>query len=499
MNAGGATVICDPDSTWLTFTDGSLSYTAALDAARGRSIVPGASTLYFRAVAIPAGIAVGSYQTSVRIRGLENGVRFSADLAPSDLVGVQEPSQLAITSTSVFPTSRVTADQSAAWFAGIQVQNNGGAAVRLESLALRLLAGPIEVTEQCVLTPLEFQPNVDSLLGGETRTIFVRFEDNPSNAMATGTIVIESALGGRDLNSGASLLATTEFGGKGSYLVQTPANLVFTAITPSADTVTSLQAKDWTCAVAVRNAGQSDAQIDFTPAGTSIAFSTSGDFTTVAPTALAGGGAVLEGGATDTLVWRVDQTGSVAGTCFIESTVGGTEMNSGRELAASSGAQGVRGTVLVETPAELGIVRITPLQNPVTISQERAWTVEMEIRNTGQSAVALELSRVDSTRIVLPGGTGFVIDNPVSLAGGGTILRGGASGRLAFTVSTTGSVPPGTLDLAGSVLAAESNSGRRVFASRAAGGDTVTFQLRPDPAYATGSLAPPVPSTGTRL
>ena len=45
------------------------------------------------------------------------------------------------------------------------------------------------------------------------------------------------------MNSGAVLVATTEFGGKGSYLVQTPANLAVVAVVSSADTVTALQTK----------------------------------------------------------------------------------------------------------------------------------------------------------------------------------------------------------------------------------------------------------------
>ncbi len=498
-NSGGASVLCDPDSTWFTFTDGSLTYAASLDATRGRTIDPGVATLYFRAAVVPSDMAVGSYPPSLAIGGSENGLRFASIFALADSVGVQEPSQLAITSTTVLPAPMVTADQATPWFASVQVRNNGGATVRLESFSMRLLAGPVDVTGECILAPLDFTPNVDSLLGGETRAILVRLDDNPSGAMTTGTIVIESALAGRDLNSGASLLATTEYGGKGSYLVQTPASLVFAAVTASTDTVTALQTKDWFCDVAVRNAGQSDLGLDLDPAASFIAFSTSGDFIVVPPVELAGGGVVLEGGSTDTLRWRIDRSGSVAGPCVVESTVRGTELTSGRIISLASGDQGISGDVLVQTPAALAISRITPLQNPVTVSQDRAWSVEMEVRNTGQSDAALELGRIDSTRVVIPGGSGFVIDNPLALVEGGTVLRGGAAGRLVFTVSTTGMISPGTLALAGSVLAVETTSDRHVFASRAAPEDTVTFELPPDPSYVTGSLAPLAASSGTSV
>ena len=36
-NTGGATVVCDPDSTWITFSSGSVVYTAKLDGSRGTS------------------------------------------------------------------------------------------------------------------------------------------------------------------------------------------------------------------------------------------------------------------------------------------------------------------------------------------------------------------------------------------------------------------------------------------------------------------------------
>ena len=99
--------------------------------------------------------------------GRRKRLAFSANLVSSDSIAVQSPSQLAIASTTVFPSDSVTADQAKEWFASIRVDNNGGAAVRLDSLAVRLYAGSQEVTSQCILTPLNFNPHVDVLDGGE--------------------------------------------------------------------------------------------------------------------------------------------------------------------------------------------------------------------------------------------------------------------------------------------------------------------------------------------
>ncbi len=110
-NTGGATVVCNPDSTWITFSSGAVVYTAKLDGSRGTAVAPGARTLYFNAVTVPDAMPTGKYRPNMRVKGTENGLSFSANLASSDSIAVQSPSQLAIASTTVFPSDSVTADQ----------------------------------------------------------------------------------------------------------------------------------------------------------------------------------------------------------------------------------------------------------------------------------------------------------------------------------------------------------------------------------------------------
>jgi hypothetical protein len=500
-NTGGATVVCNPDSTWIRFSSGSTVYTAKLDGARGTAVAPGARTLYFNAVTIPDAMPTGKYRPTVRAKGAENGLPFSANLVSSDSITVQNPSQLAIASTTVIPSDSITADQAKEWFASIRVDNNGGATVRLDSLAVRLYAGSQEVTSECILTALNFNPRVDVLNGGEGTNIVVRFKDNAGVPMTAGTIVVESTVWGRDMNSGSVLVATTEFGGKGSYLVQTPANLAVVAIVSSADTVTAFQKRDWTIDAVLRNTGQSAVTLNLNESNTFLAFSTSGDFLVVGPAALAGGGVVLEGGSTDTLRYRIDRTGSVPGLCRITSTVRATEINSERALVVSSGASGVYSDVLVQSEAALEIVGFTPLQDPVTIAQARDWTIEMEVRNTGESDATLLLDRIDSTWVAVPEGSGFSIDNPVEIPGGGRTLHGGSTALLPFVVRTTGSVAPGRRVLSGAILASENNSGRTLHAERYSPSsvDSVSFELRPDPRYVAGSLTPTRTSSGASV
>jgi hypothetical protein len=500
-NAGGATVVCTPDSTWITFASGPVVYRARLDGSRGTAIPPGMKTLYFTSVTVPDAMPTGSYAPTVRVKGTENGNIFTALLSPSDHISVENPPQLAISSTGVGPRDSVTADQGNAWFATIHVDNNGGASVRLDSLAVRLYAGPTEVTSECLLTPLNFNPHVDVIAGGAGADILVRLADNPVGPMTIGTTVIESAIWGRDMNSGAVLLATTELGGKGSYLVQTPATVTVVAVETSADTVTASQSRDWTVDAVLANTGQSSVTLNLNESNTYLTFSTSGDFLVESPSSLVGGGLVLGGGATDTLRYRIDRTGSAAGLCRIESTVRGTEINSGRAIAVSSGASSVYGAVVVETPADLHITHLTAMQDPVTIGQLREWTIEMEVTNAGGSDATLLLDRTDSTWVSVDGGSGFSIENPVEAVGGGRTLRGGGSLRLPFVVRATGSIPPGRRSLTGGILAVENNSGRAVHAELFASSstDSVTFQRSPDPGYLAGSLAPTRVSSGASV
>jgi len=497
-NGGGAAVECVPDSTWLTFTDGTEIYSALLDGNRGRIVQPGAGTLYFRSVTVPGNLPTGRYGADVRISGTENGLPFEALLQPSDSIVVQEPSQLAINSITVIP-SEITADQQLSWIARIYVQNYGEADVRLDSLSIRLYGGPTDVTGQVIIDSSGFPWGSYVLSGGRTANVLVLLNDDPANAMTTGTVVVEANLWGMDLNSSTVLEATTEYGGKGSYLVQSPADLTVTGVIASVGTATVLQTRDWNVRAVLRNNGQSDIGLHLDPDSTFVTFSTSPDFAVIHPTELQGGGLVLEGGATDTLLFAVDRTGSVNGSCAIEAVVRGREINSDRVLPPASAV--AADEVIIQSEAALEILALTPLQDPVTALQERTWSIEMSIRNTGESDVTVHPDRLDSTRVVLPDGTGFVIENPDQLMAGGLTLAGSTEGVLRFDVTTTGDIDPGRRVVTGSIYAVEQNSGRPVWAVEDAGTsvDSVTFQRRPVPLYEVGTLDPTVVSSGTEV
>ncbi|MCK4236478.1 MAG: hypothetical protein KAX38_05120, partial [Candidatus Krumholzibacteria bacterium] len=499
-NAGGAEVVCNPDSTWLTFSDGLTEYLARLDGNRGLILYSGYNDLYFKSVEIHESMQTGNYLSSLRIAGSENGLPFDTLLYPVDTITVQEPSQLAINRITV-SQDRITQDQKSSWYALINVQNNGEATVRLDSLDVRLFNGSVEVSNECVLNFINFNPHVDELGGGQQKNLQVQFNDRIANMMNAGTVIVEAKVWGMDLNSHSTLVATTESGGKGSYLVQTPADPVVSGIAASVEKATVLQTRDWTVNVVLSNEGESDIDLDLAQDSTFITFSTLNDFLLIRPDTLAGGGTILEGKSNDTLRFVIDRTGSQPGLCTINAVVRGTEVNSGKRLPPVSGLSGVVSEVLIQDPAVLSIIGLTALQDPVTILQGCEWAIEMTVENSGESALILKPERIDSTWVGIPKGSGFVIENPVEMVGGGVKLGEGESGVLEFTVKTTGDIEPGRQVITGLVLGEEENSGRSVWAGvdTLASTDSVTFEFAPYPRYVTGTLKPTVVSSGTGI
>ncbi len=487
FNAGEATVLCNPDSTWLAFD----SFRALLNADQGDTIGPDTSSLYFESTTIPEGLPPDNIPT-LQLIGTANGIRFDTTQELTETVTVQDPSGLVINRVWVTALSnRMTADQAQPRLLRIAVQNGeeGDATVRFDSYDVRFFKETSNVTSQYQWSLINFTLKEDSLLfGGEPDTLDVALSDNPSNDMSTGTILIEVEIRGTDENSGAEVVANTDFGQTGILVVQSPAELAVAHVIPSVTKVTAGQGKDWTVDVAIRNEGESDVELDLESTKTFLTFSTASDFAVVFPDTLQGGGSVLEGFATDTLHFVIDSTSVQVGLCTINAEVAGIEVNSGREISVSGSADAAA-TVDIQQRAVLEIVDLIPSQSSVTVQQPNLWSIDMAVRNTGGSDVT-----IDSAGVAIPEGSGFVIEE----LSGAVHLGGGATETLTFTVTTTGDIPTGPRVLTGAVRGTEDNSERIIRVERA-DSDSVTFQNRPDPQYVSGSLTPHIGSRGTEV
>ena len=499
MNSGGAEISVMEDSTFIVFSDGTYFFRAYVQEQPEVTLVPGSTTVYFKSEPVPEEMATGTYQPMIIVRGHENGLLFDRVVNTGDTVTVQNPSRIAINRTTL--PFRVTRDQNVSWEAVIELENNGEAPVRLDSISCRLFSGGNEVTGEYNITQIDFDPGEDVLDGGQVDSFRVMIEDNPENSMTTGMIVMESYMRGTDLNSQSELIATTESGGKGGFLVETPAVPVIEGISASVDKATAGQNRDWTIDVAVSNQGESDLDFDFDADLTYMTFSTSDDFALSYPSGFVSGDTVLGGGERDTIRVTVDVTGSVIGLCTLNIEGTATEINSGRIISPITAAPDDAAELIVQAPAQLVVTGVTPLQDPVTSGQAGQWNIDLNLENQGGSDVLLDIDNYDSTFVEIPQGSGFVFDYPLELQNGGKILPASETGIFRFSVSTTGSVPPGKQVLSGAVSGTEINSGDPVYYeyNESVSTDSMTFQLAPEPSYVNGSLLPNSASKGTDI
>ncbi|MGM0483980.1 MAG: hypothetical protein ACQERI_05455 [Candidatus Krumholzibacteriota bacterium] len=499
FNSGGAEIDVDEDSTAIAFDDGVESFTASLQKQPAVVLSPGNNTVYFESEEIPEAMNTGDYEPVIVVRGNENGIPFAGTVITGDTISVQNPSQIAINRTDL--PARITQDQAQWWEALVELENNGEASVRLDSIRCRLFSGGNEVTDEYIINQIDFDPGVDILNGGQVDSFRVRLEDNGLNNMTPGMIVMDSYIWGTDLNSNNQLVATTESGGKGGFLVETPAVPVVRGIYTSVDKATAMQERDWTVDVIFENEGESDLEFSFDPLQSYLVFSTSDDFALNYPSSFVSGSTVLPGGGVDTMRVEVDITGSVSGNCTVNIEATATEINSSRIISPITAGPSEEAEVSIQSPAQLTVTGVTALQDPVTIGQPNQWSIDLDVANTGGSDIELDTSNYDSTFVDIPQGSGFVFDFPGELESGGRLLAPSESGTLRFNVTSTGTVAPGRQVLTAAAAGTEINSGATVYYEygESVSTDSLTFQLPPAPSYASGSLLPSSVSKGTDI
>jgi hypothetical protein len=204
----------------------------------------------------------------------------------------------------------------------------------------------------------------------------------------------------------------------------------------------------------------------------------SGEYTLVEPLTFTGSGTdVLAGGATDSLLFTINVTGTTAGALTLGGNFAGTDLNSSAPVSDNT-ADGGSANLAVETPAVLSIMSITPSQPTLSEMQDSAWTVAMLVENTGESEIVLQTSP-DSTGINFTIGAGWAW-NPAAFAGGDT-LAGNSSKVISFPMTKAGD-KFGPVRIDGWVRGLQTNDGTGKYFSTIASGTGfggVTVQTSP--------------------
>ncbi|MBC7185829.1 MAG: hypothetical protein H5U38_02225 [Calditrichaeota bacterium] len=385
-NSGGSTVILQQQSTWLKIDDGQGHvFQALLNGPAGSVIAPGDTTLTFVSTQVPRTMAPGLYAPVLQLFGTENQNPFSQQTTLADVVQVAAEARLAIQNTAASQPS-VTQGQTRPWYLSVYVSNNGVTPVLLDSARVRLYRLGTEVTGEYTLQ----QPTV--FYGSGTRVLAagasdeLRFPVVQTLAITTGPIRIYGEVWATEVTDPTNHLYAVTNTQWGYFTAQTPAQLAVLMVRPSQPAVTVGQTTEWRISVVLSNAGGSDLLVDTLAARTFVSFSAGSGWVVARPQALAGGGLLLEAGSVDSLVFVVTRSSTTPGVVAVTATVAAEEVNSGRQLVASSDVEQA-GLVTVEQPAA---VRLAGLEveapNAPFVNVGQGYKVRARVRNLGEEA-----------------------------------------------------------------------------------------------------------------
>ncbi|HER20053.1 MAG TPA: hypothetical protein ENO14_03300, partial [Chromatiales bacterium] len=335
-----AQLFLDSDSTDINFgiDDGNWTVGPPTRIGGGNQIAGGAvDTLQFSVT------QSGTASPSRRIDAVVRGFDVNSDSAVSDTTNtsgfgtivVQTPPALRMTSTVIPVTPatpnapEVNTDQD--FGVAVSVINDGQATANSVSFTMVNSGGSSIGTPPAPLA---------SVPAGSTRVYTMPW----TAAGAPGSDIFTARFDGAvDANSGQSnLVQFSRDDSTATATIVDPAVLSVTRVT-NQPTVTRGQSTNWFVTVVVENApGGADLILDAPQAG-DVAFSIGGSpssgYTVIPPTQFGSGDAgwTLAAGATDSLVYIIDETGNDVGTVDIDVTLGFTD---GNDPAATGGAGG---------------------------------------------------------------------------------------------------------------------------------------------------------------
>jgi hypothetical protein len=211
--------------------------------------------------------------------------------------------------------------------------------------------------------------------------------------------------------------------GWGRVLVEVPGALQVTQTQPSRTEVTEDQTTPWTATATVRNNGGAAVRLTFDATRPDIRFVPDSGFDWTRPSQLQGGGNLLAGGATGTLVFPVDTTGTTPGTAAIHTVIAGVDTNSLNVTTWDTQAQQGSGSGSIAVAARgRAVLNATTIVSPNSpaVNTGQDFGVRVQISNTGGA----DLQNV-SYQITSDGGSGPAPPNGDTLVA--PLIASGAS------------------------------------------------------------------------
>lgn len=230
--------------------------------------------------------------------------------------------------------------------------------------------------------------------------------------------------------------------------------------TTELSSITTDQEVDWFLKMRVQNLGSANVRLD----SVGVHFLVDGiqrtDYVLDKPTVFWGNGAnTLDGGANDSLLIKIETTGhdpgpgTIQGFLYLSNTLTGGILRDQALITAD-----------IQTPAELIVQDIVPSIGEATLGQIQRWEVSVAVHNGGGSAVTIDTTNGNPP--LLPGipsvWTGWQIERPDTLAGGGWTVEGGSTDYIVYHINITGQGVPDTVRFHTIIDAVEDNTGREL-------------------------------------
>lgn len=351
-NQGQSAVWMDSASA-VTFLDFSIGTEATWEVVRpplwsgGDWIVEGGATdtlkyIIDRTTDLNSGLcSVDAYIEGIEIN---TGRRLSENTLDggSAVVRIEEPASLRILSVENLAPNAPYVNRDQSFSLRVQLRNPGGDAVLSASLAIGQLHSFFPSSR-----------SVGKVSGGETQNIEI-----PGTAASMedldDTFTIHAS--GTAENTGTTVNDQNPADNTARAVTQIPAFLEILNVTPSTAQLIGGQTDPWTVSVVLRNSGQAAIDLD-PPKADSLTFWVGGlqqeDYNVIAPSALSKRGDLsLPGGEIDTLVFRVNTTGTYGGQVGVLASIGGKDRNDLRPLQDTGNA-----AVNVETEEAFRIIQ----------------------------------------------------------------------------------------------------------------------------------------------
>jgi len=466
-NNGGSLTALNTDSTNLRFRIGAAfqnDYTVALEQPRwlgsGTANLGANAADSLRFVISTTGGASGTVALWAKVGGTEinsDVIRVATNNASS--VQVQQLPNVSYLANSMLPD---VVNNNTSYAFTVRVRNGANrATVVLDPANTRFRFNNGAVVFDAAL---DANNPVKSIAPGDTTLTFAATPVPAAMPAGTYTPLIQLR-GTQNGNAHSVNLNVTP----NELTVALPARVQILAVRPSQNTVTANMAKPWQATAVVRNNGGSGVQLDSVKLQLVNGNDVTADFGfTIPNTFLGSGNRVLNAGATDSLRFDFNRTGSLPGGTALQVSLFVKDQSNGQPIVPPPAGSG---SVVVQSRAEVKILSLNASRTTVTRNQTQPWTVDMNLRNSGGSEAQLDFN---NTRLTLS--SGGTISAPDTLLNGSRILTGNTEATARFTIAPTGSLI-GRNDITGQVVGTELNSGDSRSDDTADGGATfVTVQ-----------------------